>query len=156
MKNIDPAIRNAVRAVVLRNEHILLLRKEGGGQGERFALPGGAQDAGETLVEALNRECLEEIGTAVRVKGLLNVADYFKQRDTELASFRHVVEFFFACSVADDYQPGNGYRPDKHQVGVVWKELSALDQIPILPKFLGAYLANPGQYGDAAYLGKIE
>ena len=55
MENIDPTIRNAFRAVLTHQSRILLLRMEGGGQGEPFALPGGAHDAGESLVDALNR-----------------------------------------------------------------------------------------------------
>ena len=59
MENLTPGIRNAARAVILREGSILLLRKNGSGGGERFALPGGAQDLGETLEQALNRECLD-------------------------------------------------------------------------------------------------
>ena len=55
MENLTPQIRNAVRAVILRDDRILLLRKSGGEQGERFALPGGAQDLGETLRQALDK-----------------------------------------------------------------------------------------------------
>ena len=67
MQNLIPGIRNAVRAIIVRDAHILLLRKQGGGPGDRFALPGGGQDAGETLFQALQRECQEEIGTSVEV-----------------------------------------------------------------------------------------
>ncbi len=40
MENLTPGIRNAARAVILRDEQILLLRKNGGIGGDRFALPG--------------------------------------------------------------------------------------------------------------------
>ena len=59
---------------------ILCLRKAGFEQGERFALPGGGQDLGETLEQALNRECVEEIGTQVEIRDLVYVADCFKPR----------------------------------------------------------------------------
>ena len=93
MENLEPTIRNAARALIVRNDHILLLRKQGGDKGERFALPGGAQDPGETLQDALNRECLEEIDTRVQIHDLVGVADYFKPRATLPPSTRHVVEF---------------------------------------------------------------
>ena len=58
MGNYNPVIRNTVRAVIVRDNRILLLRKEDELQGERYALPGGAQEAGETLEQTVNRECL--------------------------------------------------------------------------------------------------
>lgn len=143
-----------MRAVIVRDAQVLLLRKQGGGQGERFALPGGAQDLGETLAQALNRECQEEIGTAVEIVRLLHIADYFKHRDTVPPSRRQLLEMLFECTVPPDYRPENGYRPDKHQVEVVWMPLDDLPVITLLPRSLAAYL---GGNGDAAvYLGEIE
>ncbi len=155
MQNLIPGIRNAARAVILRDAHILLLRKQGGGQGERFALPGGAQDPGETLEQALNRECREEIGTAVEIVRLLHVADYFKLRDTDPPSTRQLLEFLFECRVPSDYTAANGYRPDKHQVEVVWMPLGDLSHIPLMPGSLAVYLRQPGRADQAVYLGEI-
>jgi hypothetical protein len=49
MAELIPEIRNAARALIVRQDKILLLRKEADGGGERFALPGGGQDPGESL-----------------------------------------------------------------------------------------------------------
>ena len=153
MENLDPVIRNAVRAVIVREQAVLLLRKQGP-YGERFALPGGGQDANETLVEALQRECIEEIATPVEVAGLLHVADFFKQRDTEPPSTRHLVEFLFRCRVADDYQPRNGHHPDRHQREVVWMPLTVVPRQPLFPPALVTVLQTVGESGDV-YLGKL-
>jgi 8-oxo-dGTP diphosphatase len=156
MAPIIPPIRNAVRAVIRRDNSILLLRKDGYEQGERFALPGGGQDIGETLEQALNRECLEEINTRVEVHDLIYVADYFKPRETTPRSTRHLVEFLFACSVPADYAPGNGHHPDKHQVEVVWVALQELAGIPLNPVSLTPYLADPAESTGPVYLGTID
>ena len=156
LENLDPSIRNAVRALIVRDESVLLLRKEGGGQGERFALPGGAQDPGETLVEALGRECQEEIGTQVEIGDLLTVADYFKQRDTQPPSTRHLLEFLFSCHVPDDYVPQNGHHPDKHQIEVVWVRLSDLDQLMLFPRSLSESLPGVITGDNKGYLGIID
>ena len=155
MEHLLPEIRNAVRALILREEHILLLRKNGADRGEHFALPGGAQDPGETLVEALNRECLEEIGTRVVVRDLLHVADFFKPRETVPPSTRHVVEFLFHCSVPANYTPRNGYRPDKHQIGVVWTRLDALQGISLYAPALAPRLQAILDGSNPAYLGTL-
>jgi len=156
MAPIIPPIRNAVRAVIRRNNSILLLRKDGYEQGERFALPGGGQDIGETLEQALNRECLEEIATRVEIHDLVYVADYFKPRETVPPSTRHLVEFLFTCSVPADYVPGNGHHPDKHQVEVVWAGLDELAGMPLNPRSLTPYLVNTVENTGTVYLGTID
>jgi len=55
MEAIIPPIRNTARALIRRDNNILLLRKNGYADGDRFALPGGGQDPGETLEQALSR-----------------------------------------------------------------------------------------------------
>jgi ADP-ribose pyrophosphatase YjhB (NUDIX family) len=156
LDNLDPNIRNAVRAVIIRDSSILLIRKEYEDGSQRFALPGGAQDADETLTMALDRECREEIGTDARVISLLHVADWFKPRDTVPPSTRHLVEFLFACELDQSYTPQNGSHPDKHQVEVLWVELDKLDSLPLWPHCLVQILPCIQQEKSAIYLGTID
>jgi len=156
MESMVSPIRNAARALIRRDNNILLLRKDGYEGGERFALPGGGQDLGETLEQALNRECMEEIGTRVEIRDLVYVADTFKPRDTLPRSTRHLVEFLFACTVPDGYIPVNGHHPDKHQVEVVWARLDALADMPLYPRSLAPYLADSSESAGTVYLGTID
>ncbi len=156
MENLLPVIRNAARAMIVRDEKILLLRKQYEHRSDRFALPGGAQDPGETLEQALNRECREEIATAVDIIALRHVADYFKPRDTTPPGTRHLVEFLFECVVPDNYTPRNGHRPDKHQVDVVWARLDELEEIPLYPLSLAAFLKDFHTSTAVVYLGQID
>ncbi|MCG8670627.1 MAG: NUDIX domain-containing protein [Pseudomonadales bacterium] len=153
MAEILPNIRNAVRALIVRENKVLLLKKEDD-KGPRFALPGGGQDTGETLEQALQRECQEEIGSAVMVRDLLHVADYFRDRPTKPATIRHLVEFLFVCDVPEDYQPHNGPHPDKHQVDVVWADIENLTSFPIFPKSLVAHLTTFGK-PQQVYVGAV-
>ena len=156
MESIVPPIRNTARALILQDNNILLLRKDGYEQGERFALPGGGQDLGETLEQALHRECLEEIGSRIEIHDLVYVADCFKPRDTPPGSTRHLVEFLFACTVPDDYIPKNGHHPDKHQVEVVWASLDKLAGMSLYPRSLGQHLADSSANSGPVYLGTID
>ena len=156
MDKLTPPIRNAARAVIVRDSNILLLRKEGYPQGARYALPGGGQDLGETLEQALLRECEEEIGTQVRIRGLVHVADTFKPRDTSPPSTRHLVEFLFDCSIPEGYTPCNGMHPDKHQVAVDWYGLDALEGMPLYPRSLAGYLVGMSARSGPTYLGSID
>lgn len=155
IENLLPDTRNAVRALIVKNDHVLMLRKDGGVRGEGFALPGGSQDAGETLHEALKRECFEELGVHVEVLDLLHVADFFKQKRTEPPSTRHQVEFLFGCSVPPDYRPGNGPRPDRTQIGVVWVPLGDLPGLAFYSASMSSLLGCLSNKNRGVYLGLI-
>jgi len=150
---LENQIRNAVRALIRRDDCILLLRKQDELKGERYALPGGAQEAGETLHQALSRECQEEIGTDVVIHELIHVADWFKLRSMQPPVTRHLVEFLFCCDIPADYLPHNGHHPDKHQIEVVWIPLSQLTEIQLLPASMIPYLAEAKS--DTTYLGTL-
>jgi 8-oxo-dGTP diphosphatase len=156
IENLTPDIRNAVRAVILRDDQLLLLKKTGGDRGERYALPGGAQNLGETLAQALERECLEEIGSTIEIVALMNVADHFKTRETDPPSTRHMVEFLFRCSVPDDYVAHNGIKPDKSQIDVAWVSLARLAAIPMHPESLSHWLPKGILHDTAVYLGTMK
>ena len=155
-EGLEPQIRNAVRAVVVREGAVLMQKKWAEARGTWYTLPGGGQDVTETMETALIRECEEEIGTTVRVGALLSVADFFKQRDKTYPSVRHVIEFYFACEVEDDYQPCSGSHPDKHQVDVVWLSVDELDQVALFPKDLAQHLPALIAEGAKGYLGVID
>lgn len=151
MIEFQPDIRNAARALICRGNQVLLLKKLGG----RFALPGGGQDCGESLEQALVRECWEELGTEVTVGALLQVADYFKIRDTEPPSRRHLLEFLFRCEVDSDYQAQMGPRPDRSQIEVLWVDSDKLAGLNLFPSFLRDSIPGLNQAQHTIYLGQF-
>jgi ADP-ribose pyrophosphatase YjhB (NUDIX family) len=156
MQNVTLEIRNAVRAVILRNDQLLMLKKTGGDRGDRYVLPGGAQNPGETLAQALVRESVEEIGSAVEILDLMSVADHFKARETDPPETRHMVEFLFRCSVPEDYVAHNGIKPDKSQIDVVWIDLARLATMPLYPASLSRYLPEGILRATPVYLGTLD
>ena len=154
MTEILERIRITPRAVIIKETEILLQHKQYEDGSERHVLPGGSIEPGETLEQALIRECEEEIGTTITVERLLHVADVFRDRKTIPPTRRQQVEFLFQCRVPDSYSARNGPAPDKHQVAVKWV---ALNQLPDLlypasfaDKLLNLTLNTP------VYLGLIE
>ena len=132
-ENLIPQIRNAVRAVIIRDGAVLLQRKIDGNGFEHYTLPGGAQEPGETLAEALQRECREEVGADVEIIDLLCIFDYFRPRLSSPQSTRHVLELLFRCTIDDDYAARNGPQPDRYQVDVLWAPISSIAAIGLVP-----------------------
>ena len=159
MSDLVPGIRIAVRALVLRDRHLLVQHKVYDDGSERLALPGGAPDTGETLREGLLRECQEEIGAEVTVRDLVHVADYFKARDTTPPTRRQHVELVFRCDVPAGYTPTCGSRPDKHQRAVLWLDLDAAESAPLWPRGMRAIaerVATGTQREVPVYLGLLD
>lgn len=156
MTELAPGIRNGVRAVIVKDDRLLLIRKEYEDGSERHVLPGGSQDPGETLNDALQRECREEIGTEVSIRGLLYLADFFKPRDTQPITYRQQVEFLMHCDVPDEYVPHNGHRPDKHQASVAWIGADQLPNLNLFPSELQRLLEDLNLKSFPVYLGSIQ
>jgi 8-oxo-dGTP diphosphatase len=72
-------------AVIDAEERVLLLRQSYGDR--RWGLPGGGVEPGETIVDALARECREELGVDVEV-GPLTGWYYHREFDSQVGIFR--------------------------------------------------------------------
>jgi ADP-ribose pyrophosphatase YjhB (NUDIX family) len=132
-----------VKAVIIDNGQILMNRCRDA-QGIFYMLPGGGQDHGETLPDALRRECLEEIGAAVEIGELLCVRDYIG-RNHEFAmtdSHSHQVEVMFACRLLPGEVPCVGHVPDTGQIGVEWVPFAEIDNHRIYPRSLMVHLSS--------------
>jgi 8-oxo-dGTP diphosphatase len=83
----DDRFRFSVHAAVLDSarESVLLVRQTYGDR--RWGLPGGGVEPGETIVDALARECREEIGVDVEV-GPLTGWYYHREFESQVGIFR--------------------------------------------------------------------
>ncbi|KLU58373.1 NUDIX domain-containing protein [Paenibacillus sp. FSL K6-1122] len=148
-------IRNSAKAVIVQDGRLLVIRLEDQ-YGTAYVFPGGGQEKGEELKDAVARECLEEIGQAVNVGELLHIREYigknheFAEWDADI----HQVEFYFACSLIDpEATVFEGSNPDDHQVAVEWIALEELSQIRLYPKTIGELLLQSGS--SSIYLGDL-
>ena len=58
-------IRNSAKAIIIRDGCLLLVQNKDE-EGDWYTLPGGGQNHGETLREALQRECQEKISVSIQ------------------------------------------------------------------------------------------
>ena len=130
-------VRNSAKAIIFdpATERLLLIEHLGK-EGTYYTFPGGGQEHGENLAEAVRRECMEEIGVAVIVGDLTAVRDYIAGNH-EFAMDHpdfHAVEFYFLCTLEHPSDARVGAIPDKTQVGIRWILLSEVPNAPIYPK----------------------
>lgn len=65
-----PAPELAVSAAIFRNGEVLVVRRASAPAKDLWTLPGGRVEVGETLVEAVRREVIEETALTIDVIGL--------------------------------------------------------------------------------------
>jgi ADP-ribose pyrophosphatase YjhB (NUDIX family) len=80
----------AVSAAIIRDGHVLIVRRARPPAHGVFTLPGGVVEAGETLLEAVIREVQEETALAIEPVGLAGFREVIV-RDTDNRVVRHFV-----------------------------------------------------------------
>ena len=139
-------VRVSAKAIVIHDEQLLAIRKRDS-DGIYYILPGGGQEVGETLIDAVKRECMEEANLNVLVGPILLIRDYIGKHHEHAAFDRdvHQLEIMFACTPADPQQhlaPASGSVPDDGQEGVEWLPLATIEGYRIYPQAMRPHLRD--------------
>lgn len=154
-EGLEP-VRNSAKAIIIQDGALLVITHRDR-DGAYYTLPGGGQEPAETLLTALGRECMEELGVPVHVGPLRHVREYiganheFSQDDGRC----HQVEFMFECHLAGDLPAGPPPKPDATQTGVAWLPLDGLATSRLYPKALRGILARGLELAATVYLGDV-
>ncbi|MDG0875539.1 NUDIX domain-containing protein [Paenibacillus thiaminolyticus] len=146
-------IRNSAKAVIIDERNRILLTQNRDRDGLFYLFPGGGQEIGEKLEEAVIRECMEEIGCRVIVNDIWYIREYIgkNHEHAEWDYDVHQVEFYFECRLDGELAMEAATNPDSDQVGVEWIELERLDRVRVYPQ----RLVKPLQQGlrERRYMG---
>ena len=127
-------IRNSAKALIIRNGKIAVIKLRDS-DGEWYIMPGGGQEAEETLPMAVCREVAEELGLEVVCKELLFVVE-----GVHGESF-HRVDLVFNCELIGEIE-GAVLHNDTNQIGVEWLDISTLNLQPLYPSKLRRQIMN--------------
>lgn len=144
------AIRVSVKAVIVRDDRILLIGYDlDDGAGFHYNLPGGGVKRGEGLHEALRREVREEAGANIDVGPLLFVAEYVPAHKNNKYGLTQSLQLFFRCTLCPGSSPAQPVTPIDEQAGVYWIPLSKLHSAPLLPS-IGEQIQKAVSEGNSA------
>jgi len=138
--SVTPTVRNAAKAVIIRDGQVLLQRAVWAGQ-ECYFLPGGGQHPGEALDNTVRREVLEETGLTVAVERMLWLREYIGAHHGG-APDDHRVEVVFLCRPEGDPEQLGGHAEDDAQTGLEWVDLERIPGSNLLPLGLRSLIAG--------------
>lgn len=96
-----------VGAIVWRDERVLLIRRGRPPRLGQWSLPGGAQQLGETLEEAIRREVREETGLALDTVSFLTTVDLIERDPDGRVRYHYTLVDFTAEAAAGDPAAGD-------------------------------------------------
>ncbi|MGM0469492.1 MAG: NUDIX domain-containing protein [Promethearchaeati archaeon] len=148
-------IRNSVKAIIIENNKILFTKNKDE-SGIFYLLPGGGQEPGENMKDALRREVYEETGAEIYIDDIKYVREYigvnheFSEYDEDV----HQIEYMFICQLKN-ISDNQVSEPDSMQIGIEWMKMDNIETCRIYPKILKSLLMKDGLIEEKVYLGDI-
>lgn len=148
---MERKIRNSAKALIIKDGRMLAIKQDDHDE-VIYILPGGSQNAGETLTDAVKREVGEEIGVEVEPLSLEFVIEGV------YGEALHRVDFVFLCEYIGLMDQDSSILPsDENQVEYEWLEIKYLMQLPLFPsKLKKQILRLVGGEPTVMYLGNEE
>lgn len=150
------AIRCASKAIIINNGAILLNKCKHEDGRIYYDLPGGGQNAYESLEDALVREVKEETGYDVRVEKFVALAEEIYTDDDLRAKFpeyTHRIFHIFKADIISDKKDAPT-ETDFGMEGSVWISLNNIEDIKrACSSWLMNLLHNLGKFDCPLYLG---
>ena len=130
------------RAIIVRNHHIALIKRQRDGR-VYYVIPGGGRELGETPEQTAVRESYEELGLNIAIDRLL-ARVIFHGREQY---------YFFARVTGGHFGTGNGpemtgkYPPERGTYTPVWVPLNQVEKINLFPPSIAALVSNAAKSG---------
>jgi 8-oxo-dGTP diphosphatase len=117
-----------VGAVIVDGERVVLVRRGHEPLKGQWSLPGGAVELGESLVEALEREILEETGLRVRTGPIVDVVDRVHRTPDGRVEY-HFVVVDYVCTVV-----GGELASGSDAADISWVDAAELPRFSLTPQ----------------------
>ena len=109
-----------VYGIYVEDGQLLVINKNGGPYINRFDLPGGSLEEGETLSEAMKREFLEETGLEIEIEESIGVIDFkLPWLWREFTDVHHVAVFYSVKKVGGEISIPDQFE-GQDSLGAVW------------------------------------
>ena len=149
-------IRCSSKALLIRGDEILLNCCTYSDGTPYYDLPGGGQEAYESMEEALLREIMEETGYTAEIVRFAALSEEIyddpELREKYLGYAHQILHIFVAQALGQPCAPSD---PDFQMHGRKWFSIDEADSLPLLPETLRGRIREVLNRKSAVYLGTI-
>jgi len=116
-----------VGGVVIRDERALLIRRGSAPLEGEWSIPGGMLEIGETILEGVQRELLEETAIEVKVLDLIEVFERLTRDEAGRLKYHFVILDYLCEAVRGEARAGSDV------TDVAWSRESDLSEYSLTP-----------------------
>ena len=117
-----------VGVVVLRGDEVLLVQRGKAPNKGQWSIPGGKQRLGETVMQAVHRELLEETAVKIKQAALLDVVDVIMPDDNGKIQYHYTLVDYQAEWLSGECRSGDDAD------AVKWVSFDELNSVGLLDK----------------------
>jgi len=115
-----------VYGIYVENNRLLVIHKKRGPYANRFDLPGGSLESGESLAIAMRREFQEETGIVIEIETQIGMADFmFPCEWREFTHIHHIAAFYTVRKVGGEIMVPKQF-DGQDSLGAEWLTLDKL------------------------------
>jgi 8-oxo-dGTP diphosphatase len=118
----------SVGAVILKDDHILLIQRGQAPAKGKWTLPGGVVELGESPEEALIREVKEECRLSITVIGVIDVVNKVIRDDRNAIKYHYVIIDYLGHCQTDESLSQVSSQPGTDVTDVRWVSLQEVTQ----------------------------
>jgi len=129
-REFPPTPLVGVGAVIVEGGRVLLVRRGGEPLKDRWTLPGGVLEVGETLADGVVREVREETGLEVETVELVELVDRI-HRQGQRVRYHYVIADYLCRVIGGELRAGSDATAVRRVERTEWNSHSALALDPV-------------------------
>lgn len=126
-----------VYGICIEGDKLLVINKNGGPYINRYDLPGGSLEQGESLAVAMKREFLEETGVEIEILKNIGVIDFqFPSNWREFTDVHHIAAYYLVRKIGGELSEPLQFE-GQDSLGALWiseQEVSIDNSSPLVLK----------------------
>lgn len=116
-----------VGAIVMRDGHLLLIKRLNEPSAGKWTIPGGMVELGEGLEDAVRREIGEECGIRISIQGLAGIVERVIPDDQDRIQYHYIIVDYLAHHLKGNLKAGSDVAEAE------WVLMGALDTFDLAP-----------------------
>lgn len=138
----------AVGAVIVNQDHVVLVQRGQPPAQGQWTLPGGVVELGESPAEAIRREVCEECHLKIAALDIIDVVNRVVRDEQQAIQYHYVIIDYLACCLEESVSPTAPLQPGTDVTDVQWVRFSDLARYDVTEGLLSIIQAGIAMHAE--------